>query len=313
MANLEKFKKLSDLQSNLKETSSLNKKRELLEEYKKSADSDFSTKIFNYISNPHIRFYVTSENVLKSDFNGSAENVSDDMIMHVLEMLSERNVTGNAAIELCAKLKNGLANIDENIANLFLNTIDKDFSCGVSTSTIESVFGLKSQDEELNFGVALANKYFDRADKVDFTTQDWWASRKCDGVRCIAIKKDGKVKFYSRQQKEFLTLGVLKKILENVPEDNFALDGELCIVDLFGNEDFISIVKLVRRKDFTITNPFYQVFDKLTLDELYNGGGRVLSERLVDLRDFCVKNNDLMEKNIKMLKQTRVYKQQIKI
>lgn len=226
MANLEKFKKLSDLQSNLKETSSLNKKRELLEEYKKSADSDFSTKIFNYISNPHIRFYVTSENVLKSDFNGSAENVSDDMIMHVLEMLSERNVTGNAAIELCAKLKNGLANIDENIANLFLNTIDKDFSCGVSTSTIESVFGLKSQDEELNFGVALANKYFDRADKVDFTTQDWWASRKCDGVRCIAIKKDGKVKFYSRQQKEFLTLGVLKKILENVPEDNFALDGE---------------------------------------------------------------------------------------
>ena len=47
MANLEKFKKLSDLQSNLKETSSLNKKRELLEEYKKSADSDFSTKIFN--------------------------------------------------------------------------------------------------------------------------------------------------------------------------------------------------------------------------------------------------------------------------
>ena len=306
MANLEKFKKLSDLQSNLKETSSLNKKRELLEEYKKSADSDFSTKIFNYISNPHIRFYVTSENVLKSDFNGSAENVSDDMIMHVLEMLSERNVTGNAAIELCAKLKNGLANIDESIANLFLNIIDKDFSCGVSTSTIESVFGLKSQDEELNFGVALANKYFDRADKVDFTTQDWWASRKCDGVRCIAIKKDGKVKFYSRQQKEFLTLGVLKKILENVPEDNFALDGELCIVDLFGNEDFISIVKLVRRKDFTITNPFYQVFDKLTLNELYNGGGRVLSERLVDLRDFCVRNNDLMEKNIKMLKQTRV-------
>lgn len=307
MENLVQFKKLSDLQQHLMETSSLNKKREMLEQYKKTADSDFAMRVFNFIANPHVRFYVSADNILKCKSDRCAETVSDENIMYVLESLSERKITGNYAVEICASIRNALRKKDLAVSNLFLDIIDKDFGCGVAANTIQTVFDLKGFDTiNENFGVALANKYFDIAEKVDFTTQDWWASRKCDGVRCIAIKRNGLVKFYSRQKKEFFTLGVLKRILEKCPEDNFVLDGELCIVDLLGNEDFISIVKLVRKKDYTIPNPCYQVFDKLTLEELYCGGGRYLSLRLEDLRQFCLDNGEIVGNNIKMLKQTKV-------
>lgn len=280
----------------------------MLEKYKSEADSDFAFKIFNCIANPHIRFYVSADNIQKSGVSACAETVTDDTILYVLDSLSQRKVTGNAAVEMCAHVKNALREKDIPMSNLFLDIIDKDFGCGVAANTIQTVFDLKGFDTiNENFGVALANKYFDRADKVDFIKEIWYASRKCDGVRCLAIKKNGAVRFYSRQQKEFYTLGVLKAILEQCEEDNFVLDGELCIVDADGNEDFTSIVKLARRKDFTIQNPFYQMFDMLTLDEFYGEcTSLVLSERLAKLTAFFENNKDIMIHNTKVLEQTRV-------
>lgn len=308
MEKLEQFKKLSDLQQNLMQTSSLNKKRELLEKYKSEADSDFAMKIFNYIANPHLRFYVSADNVMKSGIEKCADSVTDDTILYVLDALSQRKVTGNAAVEMCANVKNALRQESVPMSNLFLDIIDKDFGCGVAANTIQTVFDLKGFDTiNENFGVALANKYFDRADKVDFENESWWASRKCDGVRCITIKKNGVVHFYSRQQKEFFTLGVLKKLFEQCKEDNFVLDGELCIVDAEGNEDFTSIVKLARRKDYTIENPFYQIFDMLSLNEFYGKvGSACFSVRLHDLLEFFKNNGELLHNNAKVLEQTQV-------
>lgn len=307
MENLQQFKKLADLQQSLMNTSSLKKKKELLERYKSEADPDFAIKVFDFIVNPHIRFHVSADSVLKCGCVLSADSVSDESIIETLSSLSRKEYTGNEAAMMCASVKNGLNANDVALGNLFLDIIDKDFGCGVAANTLQTVFDLKGFDTvNENFGVALANKYFDRADKVDFASQDWYASRKCDGVRCIAIKKNGVVRFFSRQHKEFLTLGVLKAALEACSDDNFALDGELCIVDVDGNEDFIGIVKLVRRKDFTIPNPFYQMFDKLTLDELYNEGGRTLSERLSDLCGFYSDNEDTLMPVSKVLKQTKL-------
>jgi ATP-dependent DNA ligase len=40
-------------------------------------------------------------------------------------------------------------------------------------------------------------------------------------------------------------------------------DGEVCIVDENGVEDFQGIMKEIKRKDHTIKNPKYKVFDYL--------------------------------------------------
>jgi DNA ligase-1 len=58
-------------------------------------------------------------------------------------------------------------------------------------------------------------------------------------------------------------------------------DGEVCVVDDNGVEDFQGIMKEIKRKDHTIQNPKYKVFDYLMLDEFDNQKSeRKLSDRL---------------------------------
>ncbi len=313
---MDKLKKLAETQSALKETSSLNEKKRILTEYAHSSDSAFNTRVFNNIINEDIKFYVTAKKVLEKvdeieshtlfrDFK--VYNLSDEEILQVYDTLSKREVTGNAALELCTNTYSKIESADPAVAKMFLNILDKDFGCGVSSSILNDVFAGSDVVLKRKFGVALANKYFDRADKVDFKTQDWYASRKCEGLRCICIKENGVVRFWSRQEKEFFTLGVLKDIIEKLPYDNFVLDGELCQVDANGDEDFQSIMKLARRKDYTIPNPFYQLFDMLSVDEFFGKTtSKKFSERNAQLLSLFDKNYKMMQNNFIVLSQVKV-------
>ncbi len=303
------FKKLADARNMLSETSSLNSKKDILLEYKRNSDKDFNNKVFNLIVDNNIKFYVTSEKILESPYIAMKHyiNVTEDDIFKIYGQLSRREITGNTALHSCAVVYNSILDIDHDVARLFLDILDKNLKCGVNNSIIMSVFNDRGDNIKRKFGVALANKYFERADKVDFEKQRWFASRKCDGVRCLCIKENGNVKFLSRQEKEFFTLDVLKRLFEKCEDDNFVWDGELCQVDANGDEDFQSIVKLVRRKDFTIEDPFYQVFDMLTLDEFFgNAESPDFSERIKRMLDFFDSNADIVSGNVKILKQTFV-------
>ena len=117
----------------------------------------------------------------------------------------------------------------------------------------------------------MAQKFEDHAHKIDWDNEKWLGSRKLDGVRVLARKENGKVKFFSRQGNEFTTLEVLKKELEDIETDNFVLDGEMCVMDEEGNEDYKAIVSQIKRKDYTIEDPMFIVFDSLTLNEFDEG------------------------------------------
>jgi len=108
--------------------------------------------------------------------------------------------------------------------------------------------------------------------------------------RCICIITDeNDIKFYSRNYKEFTTLDVIKNNLRKSKTfeqlKGKVLDGEICLVDKDGNEDFQGIVGLVKRKNFTIENPTYKVFDMLDKEEFWegNGGKWILSDRQDEL------------------------------
>jgi len=63
--------------------------------------------------------------------------------------------------------------------------------------------------------------------------------------------------------------------------NNFVLDGEICLMDENGNEDFQGIMKQIKRKDHTIKNPKYIIFDYLTLEEFDTKESDIkLSDRL---------------------------------
>ena len=52
-------------------------------------------------------------------------------------------------------------------------------------------------------------------------------------------------------------------------------DGEVCIVDEDGNEDFQGIMKEIKRKNHTIEKPVYKLFDYISLDEFNQCEGNV--------------------------------------
>ena len=84
--------------------------------------------------------------------------------------------------------------------------------------------------------------------------------------------------------------------------DNIVLDGELCIVDENGNEDFQSVMKEINRKNHTVDNPLFQIFDFLTLDEFNSQEGDIeLGMRLTFLR-AALDSNSYEGEDVKHLK-----------
>ena len=189
-----------------------------------------------------------------------------DGFHRILERLASRELTGNAAIEC---ITDYLGYWDEEMQRFLLQVLDRDLSLGIGWDTYRSeVMGLDDQ-----FEVALA-QHLEKVKGVNPVDGTYYASRKCDGVRCIAIISDAGVEFRSRQNKVFTTLDKLKPAVANFClglSGQWVLDGELCKIDANGDEDFQSVMKEIRKKDYTIESCCYQVFDVLTYDEFRLG------------------------------------------
>lgn len=95
--------------------------------------------------------------------------------------------------------------------------------------------------------------------------------------------------FKSRQNKEFTTLNNLiepmrRLALEYHIVGKLVFDGEVCILDEKGDEHFDWIMKEIRRKNHTIANPCYNIFDVVTQEQFE---GREESPNFTE-RDFSL-------------------------
>jgi DNA ligase-1 len=264
----------------MKATSSTNDKKSILQKY----DSPVLRKLFEYVYSPFKQYYVTSDN-LKKRQDLSFDNYDD--LFSLLDDLNERRVTGHSAIQSV----NGFIEKNKEFADVIYDVIDRNLKTRATTTLINSVM----PGTVPTFDVALAEKFEGNEKKVNFDSGEWWASRKLDGVRCLAvIDENGDIKFYSRAGNEFLTLGVLAEELKSLNLRSVVLDGEVCIMKDGGLEDFQGIIKEIGRKEHTIQNPMYYVFDMLQNEEFNNQSGEIpLSTRLLQLGVFFSLHSDL--------------------
>ena len=206
-------------------------------------------------------FNITSRNI--PVYNGG----NTDNLRTFLHVLVNHEYSG---LELGKYVKSYI-NSNKEYTELIKNIIDKDLKCGISVKTLNKVWpGLL---KDFKSRVPLANKY--KKGLCDFEKEDWYYSRKLDGVRCLCfIRGPEDITFLSRNGKEFHTLDKLREsIKEQISaitiKKPFVLDGELCIVDKDGNEDFTSIMKSIRRKNYTIPEVRYYTFGYYTIDQFY--------------------------------------------
>lgn len=232
-----------------------------------------------YTYDPFKQYHVTSKNLKKRSDLVSPIGNQYGSILTLLDTLNDRVITGHDAIAAVNRF------ILENrqYEELIYNIIDRNLKTRSTASMINKVVpGLIP-----GFDVALAATYDEKTKKkVDLDTDDWYLSRKLDGVRCLAFFDNfGTVTFKSRSGKPFDTLGNVAKELEELKLYNTVMDGEICIVDENGDEDFQSIIKEIKRKDHTIKNPLFQIFDMISLEDFENKTSREkLSERLDNLQ-----------------------------
>jgi DNA ligase-1 len=264
--------RIREILENIKNASSTLDKKQIL----KDNMNDVLQMIFEdtYSDN---KYHVKKYNISECGDLTLDENY--ESFRSMLKLLSERAVTGKVAIALVENTIGMFELEDQWVLNCIM---EKNLKVGISKDNYNSIMGNQID----KFEVALAYN-LEKVNGVDVLDGTYLASRKCDGARCITFaiwnkaKKQYDITFKSRQGKEFKTLDKLKPMVAEmliegqkhlVEKDyniytDIVLDGEICIVDENGDEHFNWIMKEITRKDHTIENPHYKMFDVLTLNE----------------------------------------------
>ena len=270
---MKEFQLISDFVEASNATNSNSDKLEVLKTY---TQYESVCKALNYTYDTYKQYGVTSANCKKnSDLMGHPNTYGS--IFTLLDDLNNRVCTGHTAIANVNRF------VHENYIykDLIFNIIDRNLKTRSTASMINKVKpGLIP-----TFDVALAKAFDEKTQKKVIWEDRWFVSRKLDGVRCLTvIDANGEPKFFSRQGKEFLTLDNLKTDIKALGLKNTVLDGEVCILDENGNEDFAGIIKEIKRKDHTIATPFYWMFDMLDMQDFNSKTSEVtFGQRIADL------------------------------
>lgn len=261
-------------------TNKTNEKKIILAKY------DDLQKVLLYVYDDNKVFSITSKNYLKFEKNKKKIkkniNIKHDLFS-LLDHLIDRKITGDTALLHLYHYVNDNIEYKEYI----LNIIDKTLKIRLNTSIINKIFPKLIPV----FQPVLANKYNPK--RLEKSKNDWYISRKLDGVRCLILiePKKKSVKFFSRTGKEFHTLLILKnEILQNIGLFNEAvvLDGEIVSMKN-GVEDFTNLMKEIKKKNHIIKNPKYFIFDMLKKEDFFNlKSEEIYSERLKKLKKINI-------------------------
>ena len=211
------FTMIYDILKQLEATSSRLEKEAILEREK---DNELLKKVFFLAYDPFTQFYqrkipeyVTARPVWKSL----------DSALDKLKALSNREVTGNAAIEYLSQV---LASVSKSDAEVIERVIKKDLKCGASESTANKIWPSLIHEYPCMLCTPFDEKILK---KFKFPA---YAQLKMDGMRFNAIVKDGKCEFRSRNGKEIQLLGNLEmEFIAMSGGKDLVFDGELLVND----------------------------------------------------------------------------------
>jgi len=255
---------LDNFVNEVNKTNSSNEKLKILKKYPQIK------VILKFVNDSNVTFGVKSssyEKYCKSD--KIKLPITYNHLYDLLTALANRDITGDIAKE---SIRNFI-NSHQQYENIILKILDKNLKIRMNSKQINKVFpGLIPI-----FEVALAEKYDSKFIKKGMN--QYTISRKLDGVRCICFYTSTSIKFYSRVGNEFVNKddkSTLTKLHEGLrklfdcDDKPRVLDGEICIVDKDGKEDFTSVMKEIRKD---VQNPRYYLFDILTPEEFNKGEG----------------------------------------
>lgn len=195
-------------------------KQALLEKHK---DNEVLKEVFRLAYDPFTQFYIRKIPAYTRNTGKMDGQLTLQLAMPQLGMLSTRQVTGNAGIDFLADL---LSRLEPKDAQVLERIIGKDLKVGCSASTANKVWSYLIAE----YPCMLCSQFDQKiVDKLKFPAM---VQLKMDGMRFNAIVKDGAVAFRSRNGKEINLLGNLEQeFIEMSRGQNVVFDGELVVSD----------------------------------------------------------------------------------
>ena len=185
-----------------------------------------------------------------------------------VDLLVEREKTGHAARDLIIDLMSSAKKDQWN--DWYRRILIKDLRCGVSEKTVNNV--AKRMDLEFKVPIFSCMLAHDGAKHPKKIKGDCLVEYKYDGVRVIAIVKNGKATLYSRNGKIFHNFPHIENALSKSEYNNIVFDGEVM------SDDFQALMKQVYRKSGAQTDDAYlALFDILPLKEFNEGKSKLSS------------------------------------
>ena len=212
--------------------------------------------------NPYIVFGISTKKLSKPV--GSMHGITGiNSVFALLEYLKVNNTGSDRVISLCQEFISNISASDERAADLLEELICKDLSIGVDSKTINSVIPKLIP----TFSVQLAEKYFDKPERVE--GKEFALTTKIDGGRIIAIKRDGKVEFFTRAGQKYEGLVDLEKEMLEIIPNNYVLDGEITLLDYqnYNSKDAYKQAMKITRKDGEKHGVKMLVFDGMPITE----------------------------------------------
>jgi DNA ligase-1 len=201
-----------------------------------------------------------------SDKDG--EGLSWEFFKQAANQLIERKKTGHAARDLIVDLVKTSKKDQWN--DWYRRILIKDLRCGVSEKTVNNV--AKRMDLRFKVPVFSCMLAHDGAKHPKKIKGDCLVEYKYDGVRVIAIVKNGVATLYSRNGKIFHNFPHIENALSKNEYNNLVFDGEVM------SDDFQALMKQVYRKSGAQTDDAYlALFDILPLKEFNNGKSKLNS------------------------------------
>ena len=203
----------------IQETASKNEKIEIL----KRNDSPQLRTLLG-LTYDRFKTYRIKQIEFPSTYNEVQPDITQDL--EELLLLLAKHETGSTAAK--NMIRNLMKRCTSDGASWVAKVVTRDLKIGVDESTINAAFPKLIP----TFDVMLAQPIY----KGGKTPKNLWPTlkypvlveEKLDGLRCIAVCKDEKVTFFSREGHEFDERGVIAaEILKLRPGTDFVLDGEI--------------------------------------------------------------------------------------
>lgn len=237
----------------IKNTSSNNEKQGILEQNK---NDELLKEILYFVYNPYFRTGLSSKKIKKKIAPTEYRLLlqPDNSITYIFNYLKDHNTGTDQDI---AHVQWYIRNYSEGCSEIVEEILTQNLKIGMTAKSINKVWNNLIPE----FNVMLADKYWEKIDKLEQEKPRILVTQKLDGMRCTTIKVGDKINLMSRSGQLMTGFVEIEHELRELPDGVY--DGEI-LADLSIDNSldlFASTVSAARTKDTKKKNMTYNVFD----------------------------------------------------